>query len=94
MSVLEKLSEREYAVLRLVSEGLSNREIACNLVVTVSTVKTHLNKIYAKFHVHTRLQAVTKAYDLGLLSPKREASTTPTGFRGSEAENVPPQLTQ
>jgi LuxR family transcriptional regulator, maltose regulon positive regulatory protein len=64
----EMLSGREYAVLRLVSEGLSNQEIARNLVVTVSTVKTHLNNIYAKFHVHTRLQAVTKAYDLGLLS--------------------------
>ena len=93
MSVLEKLSEREYAVLRLVSEGLSNREIACHLVLTVSSVKTHLNKIYAQFHVHTRLQAVTKAYDLGLLSLKREASA-PMGCRGSEAENVPPQLTQ
>lgn len=67
--LMEMLSEREYSVLRLVSEGLSNQEIARNLVVTVSTVKTHLNNIYAKFQVHTRLQAVTKAYDLGLLSP-------------------------
>jgi len=89
VSVLEKLSEREHAVLRLVSEGLSNREIACHLVVTISTVKTHLNKIYAKFHVHTRLQAVTKAYDLGLLSPKRGVSPAPTSSRGSETENVP-----
>ena len=70
MPLFEMLSEREYTVLRLVGEGLSNQEIARNLVVTVSTVKTHLNNIYAKFHVHTRLQAVTKAYDLGLLSPR------------------------
>jgi ATP/maltotriose-dependent transcriptional regulator MalT len=91
---LEKLSEREYAVLRLVSEGLSNREIACHLVVTVSTVKTHLNKIYAKFHVHTRLQAVTKAYDLGLLSPRRGASLAPPSSKDNGTENVPPQLTQ
>lgn len=65
---LDALSERERTVLLLIAEGLSNQEIARALVVTVSTVKTHLNNIYAKLHVHTRLQAVTKAYDLGLLS--------------------------
>jgi ATP/maltotriose-dependent transcriptional regulator MalT len=76
--LVEMLSEREHAVLRLVSEGLSNQQIARNLFITVSTVKTHLNNIYAKLHVHTRLQAVTKAYDLGLLRPWAEASPTPT----------------
>ncbi len=76
--LLEMLSEREYAVLRLVSEGLSNQEVARNLFITVSTVKTHLNNIYAKFHVHTRLQAVTKAYDLGLLRPWAGANPDPT----------------
>jgi ATP/maltotriose-dependent transcriptional regulator MalT len=74
--LLEMLSEREYSVLLLVSEGLSNQEIARNLFVTVSTVKTHLNNIYAKLQVHTRLQAVTKAYDLGLLSPRRSETGT------------------
>lgn len=67
-SMLDALSERERTVLHLIAEGLSNQEIARSLVVTVSTVKTHLNNIYAKLHVHTRLQAVTRAYDLGLLS--------------------------
>jgi LuxR family maltose regulon positive regulatory protein len=66
--LLDALSERESTVLHLIAEGLSNQEIAHVLVVTVSTVKTHLNNIYAKLHVHTRLQAVTRAYDLGLLS--------------------------
>jgi len=66
--LLDALSEREHTVLLLIAEGLSNQEIAQSLVVTVSTVKTHLNNIYAKLHVHTRLQAVTRAYDLGLLS--------------------------
>jgi LuxR family transcriptional regulator, maltose regulon positive regulatory protein len=65
--LIDKLSEREYMVLGLIAEGLSNQEIAQKLVVTVSTIKTHLNNIYAKLHVHTRLQAVTKAYDLGVL---------------------------
>jgi LuxR family maltose regulon positive regulatory protein len=67
-TLLDTLSEREHAVLLLIAKGLSNQEIAHELVVTVSTVKTHLNNIYAKLHVHTRLQAVTRAYDLGLLS--------------------------
>src|SRR5579864_2540277 len=57
MPLLEMLSEREYAVLRLVSGGLSNQDIASSLFITVSTVKTHLNNIYTKLHVHTRLQA-------------------------------------
>jgi LuxR family maltose regulon positive regulatory protein len=66
--LLDALSERERTVLLLIAEGLSNQEIARALVVTVSTVKTHLNNIYAKLRVHTRLQAVTRAYELGLLS--------------------------
>ena len=65
--LIEKLSEREHKVLGLIAAGLSNQEIAKQLVVTVSTIKTHLNNIYTKLNVHTRLQAVTKAYDLGLL---------------------------
>jgi LuxR family transcriptional regulator, maltose regulon positive regulatory protein len=65
--LVDRLSEREYMVLGLIAEGLSNQEIAQKLVVTVSTIKTHLNNLYAKLHVHTRLQAVTKAYDMGVL---------------------------
>ncbi len=65
--LIEKLSEREQEVLELIAAGLSNQEIAQRLVVTVSTIKTHLNNIYAKLHVHTRLQAVTRAHDVGML---------------------------
>ncbi|MBV9230325.1 MAG: hypothetical protein JOZ18_13515, partial [Chloroflexi bacterium] len=75
-TMIEKLSEREYMVLGLIAEGLSNQEIAQKLVVTVSTIKTHLNNIYAKLHVHTRLQAVTRAYDLGVLR-RSEIDTEP-----------------
>lgn len=74
--MIDKLSEREYMVLGLIAEGLSNQEIAQKLVVTVSTIKTHLNNIYAKLHVHTRLQAVTRAYDLGVLR-RSEVDTEP-----------------
>ncbi|GCF06550.1 LuxR C-terminal-related transcriptional regulator [Dictyobacter arantiisoli] len=74
--LIDRLSEREYMVLGLIAEGLSNQEIAQKLVVTVSTIKTHLNNIYAKLHVHTRLQAVTRAYDLGVLR-RSEVDTEP-----------------
>ncbi len=74
-----RLSEREQTVLKLIADGLSNQQIAQQLVVTVSTIKTHLNNIYSKLNVHTRLQAVNKAYALGLLP-------------GSEAEDcIPPR---
>lgn len=75
-ALIEKLSEREQEVLNLIAGGLSNYEIAQKLVVTVSTIKTHLNNIYAKLHVHTRLQAVTKAYDVGVLR-RGEVDTEP-----------------
>ena len=64
---MEPLSARELDVLRLVSQGLSNPEIAARLVLAPSTVKTHINNIYSKLGVQTRLQAVQRARELGLL---------------------------
>ena len=61
------LSERELEVLRLVADGLSNQDIAARLVIAVSTVKTHVNNIYAKLGVETRTQAVARARQLQLL---------------------------
>ena len=65
--LLEPLSERELEVLRLVAAGLSNREIAQELVVAVSTVKSHINHIFGKLGVKSRTQAVARTRDLGLL---------------------------
>jgi LuxR family maltose regulon positive regulatory protein len=64
---LEPLSKREREVLQLVSEGKSNHEIARQLVVTVSTVKSHLNTIYSKLQVQSRTQAIARARSLDLL---------------------------
>jgi LuxR family maltose regulon positive regulatory protein len=61
------LSEREREVLRLIADGLSNQEIADRLVVAVSTVKTHINNIYAKLGVRSRTQAAARAREMGLL---------------------------
>jgi LuxR family maltose regulon positive regulatory protein len=66
-ALVEPLTERELEVLRLIAAGLSNREIAQELVVAVSTVKTHINHIYGKLAVKSRIQAVAKAQALDLL---------------------------
>ena len=64
---LEPLSERELQVLRLVAQGASTREIAQQLVVAVSTVKTYLKNMYRKLNVHTRTQAVARSAQLNML---------------------------
>lgn len=61
------LSEREQEVLRAISAGDSNEEIARRLFVTVGTVKTHLHRIYGKLDVRSRTQAVARARSQGLL---------------------------
>jgi DNA-binding NarL/FixJ family response regulator len=61
------LSAREMEVLRLVAEGLSNREIAKRLVLSVSTVKWYINEIFSKLYVTNRTQAVAQARSRGLL---------------------------
>jgi LuxR family maltose regulon positive regulatory protein len=65
--LVEPLSERELEVLRLLAEGLTDREIAEQLTVTLGTAKTHVSHIYGKLGVHSRVQAVTRARELGLL---------------------------
>jgi LuxR family maltose regulon positive regulatory protein len=54
-------------VLQLIADGLSNGEIAARLVVTVGTVKTHVNHIFGKLDVTSRTQAIGRARALGLL---------------------------
>ncbi len=62
------LSKREVEVLQLVAEGFSNREIAARLVVTVGTVKKHLEHVYSKLDAHGRTHAVARARALRLVS--------------------------
>jgi LuxR family maltose regulon positive regulatory protein len=64
----EALSEREIEVLRLLSAGLSNQEIADQLVVAISTVKWHIYHIFNKLDVRSRMQAVIRAAELNLLN--------------------------
>jgi LuxR family maltose regulon positive regulatory protein len=66
-SLLESLSERELEVLRNMAEGLSNREIARRIFLSPNTLKAHAQNIFMKLDVHNRLQAVSKAKELGLI---------------------------
>jgi LuxR family maltose regulon positive regulatory protein len=66
-TLVEPLSEREIEVLQLVALGLKNEEIAERLIVSLGTVKTHINNIYGKLGVRNRVEAVTLARELSLL---------------------------
>lgn len=61
------LTPRELAVITLVAEGLDNDQIAERLGIELSTVRHHTQSVLSKLDVHTKLQAVLKAHDLGLL---------------------------
>jgi LuxR family maltose regulon positive regulatory protein len=65
--LVEPLSERELEVLRLFQSELSGPEIAAELVVALSTVRTHTKHIFGKLHVNSRRAAVKRAAELGLL---------------------------
>ncbi len=66
-ALVEPLSKREMEVLRLICNGLSNREIAGELVIALDTVKRHASNIYGKMGVKRRAQAILKARELGLI---------------------------
>ena len=61
------LTDREVELVRRLSRGLSNQEIADQLSITVGTTKGHLHRIFRKLSVRSRTAAVAKARDLGLL---------------------------
>ena len=63
----EPLSERELDVLRLLASTLSSADIADELCVATSTVRSHTKAIYGKLGVHTRLEAIDAARELGLI---------------------------
>jgi LuxR family maltose regulon positive regulatory protein len=65
--LIEPLTDRELEVLALIAQGLSNRQIANRLVVSVNTVKTHAKSLNAKLDASNRTQAVARARELGLL---------------------------
>jgi LuxR family maltose regulon positive regulatory protein len=67
IALLDPLTERELEVLYLIAEGLSNQQIADQLVIGVGTVKGHINHLLSKLSAQNRTEAVARARRLGLL---------------------------
>ena len=65
--LVEPLSQRELEVLQLIAKGLTNREIADQLYLSLNTIKVHARNIYGKLGVKNRTQAVAKGKSMGIL---------------------------
>ncbi len=95
--LVEPLTRREREILALLDQGLTAPEIAEKLTLGLSSVKTHVQHIYAKLGANSKRQAVDRARELGWLPPAAPASTTtPTSIaspRPTPQHNLPLQLT-
>jgi DNA-binding NarL/FixJ family response regulator len=70
VSVLDELTAREREVLAMIGRGMTNAEIAAQLVLSDGTVKSHINRVFTKLHLRDRAAAVVLAFDSGLVTPQ------------------------
>jgi DNA-binding NarL/FixJ family response regulator len=83
---LDPLTEREREVLVLIARGLANEQIAERLYLSMATVKTHVNHVFAKLRLRDRAQAVVLAYEAGIVRPGESEGA---GGPGSEPNGPP-----
>lgn len=87
------LSKRSVEILRLLADGLSDREIAEQLTMTLNTVKWYNRQIYSVLGVGNRTQAVTRAHDLHLLVQPDSSESPPEALPPSPKQNLPAEAT-
>ena len=68
----DALTPREVEIFKLIAKGLSNAEIASDLIIGETTVKTHVTRILMKLNLRDRVQAVVMAYQAGIVNPNRD----------------------
>ena len=97
-SLVEPLTRREREVLALLAEGLTSPEIAGQLTLAVSTVKSHIQQVYGKLGVNGKRQAVKRARELGLLKSDSHVAqivaSPPSAEPPGPKHNLPVQLTR
>ncbi|MBP7999458.1 MAG: response regulator transcription factor [Chloroflexi bacterium] len=81
-SVVDMLTQRELAILQMIATGLSRKEIAAALYLSLNTVKTHTQNLYRKMNVHSRTQALALAQRWGIIPPTHPTKNqkTPPSF--------------
>jgi DNA-binding CsgD family transcriptional regulator len=89
----EELSERAIEILRLLGEGLSDREISERLVITINTVKWYNRQIYGILGVKSRTQAIVRAHELQLLDKNKGSLPSAQKIRRLPKHNLPVEST-
>lgn len=88
-NIVEEMTLREQEILSLIVKGMSNREIADELVITIGTVKWHINQLYKKLGVRSRVQAIVRTRELNLIVTGDTTDRVPTSIAQTQDFPLP-----